>query len=1042
MPLLQHDIERLCLMQFVGTDREQVVRDLVAAFERVRDGNGPEAHCLVGRIGLGKTRIVQELFSRLAADQADPQYWPTRIWSGTPETQQPRKVVYPNKFAVQAAASLSFFWWGFSCGGQSRGDTLEEGYDQIFIHAAALAESVGWTSRMRRSAQSGWTPRMMALGAIVGFFVGPVGTATTVAGLVAQARDGGRGFRAARRRRREALSDRVVHVSEIDRGDRIEELAAALAMYSAEAPRLPVVLVLDDAHAAHPNLVRLISLLMANDEASVLVLATAWPERLQSDVGVHGSFAEWISLAPPDRHHRIDLMELAEPAMLAMVDEVAAATPLQTKRAVIERAAGNPYVLELMLGLRHLRRSIVDDAITLSPGEILSSIPDEIRGLYALRWEELPANVQDALSVAAVQGERFNEECVAHGCADLGFDEPHSAIGLAVDRYAWVRHRSASLRAFVEPVHYLISAGGRLSLAELGTVRSSIEEFIRQSNLGEKWAAMEDIDRAHLLEVHVSLANNDLVRDLAAAGVSAGRLAEFRARDYEFGEAVSLMRQALEWQASTETEEWRQRNMVVSWLGQSGRVDEAISEAERLLEDQRRSRSFDREIAVRTRMSYAEWLVEAGKFSQAKEVLGSVLRQLPAIHGPRHPWALWTRNALASLLAQAGDLTEAVRISESLLPDLETALGRDDVSTLRVRNNLAVWLGRLGQVDRAVAESETLLHELVSLRGWQDASTLDACGGLAWNLAHGGRLDQALVLFESLIERESNVLGTDHPTTLRTRNDYAQWLGEAGYYDQAIAACEALLADRLRVLGPDHPDTLLTRSSLAFWLGNSGSVEAAIDQTVVLLEYERSVLGEEHPSVLASEMNLAHWLGEAGRDGEAVALLRKSVRDHERVHGPDHPQTLRARNNLAVLLSEGDSIGEDVVDQLGTILADSIRVLGPNHPDTLARRCNLASVRGRSGDAAGAAVDFEGVVSDMVQVMGAKHPTAMHARSNLAVWLYEADRVGDSVATLEGLVVDLTEVFGPEHSRTKLHWDLLTTVRDELVNREAPGASK
>lgn len=64
---------------FVGADRQAIVDDLLADFEAVKAGEGSRVMALVAPSGWGKTRIVQEFYSALAARQEDPGYWPARI---------------------------------------------------------------------------------------------------------------------------------------------------------------------------------------------------------------------------------------------------------------------------------------------------------------------------------------------------------------------------------------------------------------------------------------------------------------------------------------------------------------------------------------------------------------------------------------------------------------------------------------------------------------------------------------------------------------------------------------------------------------------------------------------------------------------------------------------------------------------------------------------------------------------------------------------------------------------------------------------------
>lgn len=65
--------------QFVGADRFALVDELVSAFDAVAADGGVRVHVLSAPSGLGKTRVVQELYARLAEAQPEPGYWPAEL---------------------------------------------------------------------------------------------------------------------------------------------------------------------------------------------------------------------------------------------------------------------------------------------------------------------------------------------------------------------------------------------------------------------------------------------------------------------------------------------------------------------------------------------------------------------------------------------------------------------------------------------------------------------------------------------------------------------------------------------------------------------------------------------------------------------------------------------------------------------------------------------------------------------------------------------------------------------------------------------------
>ena len=65
---------------FVGEPRHELVERLLADFDHISQSGTPRWWSIEERSGWGKTRIVQELYRRLAADrQSGAKYWPPSL---------------------------------------------------------------------------------------------------------------------------------------------------------------------------------------------------------------------------------------------------------------------------------------------------------------------------------------------------------------------------------------------------------------------------------------------------------------------------------------------------------------------------------------------------------------------------------------------------------------------------------------------------------------------------------------------------------------------------------------------------------------------------------------------------------------------------------------------------------------------------------------------------------------------------------------------------------------------------------------------------
>ena len=133
-------------IMFVGAQREQTVTDLVAAFDRIRTTMRPELVVLESETGLGKTRILQEFYARLARDrQGTPPYWPSGSTRRPPATSSAiASGSFPRlPFTIPGGAPLPYLWWGIVCEDDESGVAVPRLLDsaaQFEIHARHLTQ--------------------------------------------------------------------------------------------------------------------------------------------------------------------------------------------------------------------------------------------------------------------------------------------------------------------------------------------------------------------------------------------------------------------------------------------------------------------------------------------------------------------------------------------------------------------------------------------------------------------------------------------------------------------------------------------------------------------------------------------------------------------------------------------------------------------------------------------------------------------------------------------------------------------------------------
>jgi class 3 adenylate cyclase/tetratricopeptide (TPR) repeat protein len=169
-------------------------------------------------------------------------------------------------------------------------------------------------------------------------------------------------------------------------GDLPDQLAwAATLVLETIGRRLPVLLIMDDLHAAKPVLLDvLVQLADRITDAAVLVLGVGRPELLEYTPNWGRGRMLWLGPLSAEEAQ----------LFLAALSEVAAHSAGLAEE-IVERAGGNPFFLEQLA------------AIGDEPGT--DSLPPTVRSVIAARLDLLNPIEQDVLLRAAVPGSRFSQ---------------------------------------------------------------------------------------------------------------------------------------------------------------------------------------------------------------------------------------------------------------------------------------------------------------------------------------------------------------------------------------------------------------------------------------------------------------------------------------------------------------------------------------------------------------------------------------------------------------------------------------------------------
>ena len=327
--------------------------------------------------------------------------------------------------------------------------------------------------------------------------------------------------------------------------DARERLHAAAAAFVEElAGDAPTLLVIEDIHWAEPDLLDLLDRLVADVRAGVVVLATARPELLDHrpnwGAGRRNATVLWLDPLAPTQAARM------------LEEMVAAALPDDVREAVVERAEGNPFFLEELVGELVDRGALVlsEDGWSLGAGEPDLAIPDTVHAVLAARIDRLPPVDKNGLQAASVVGRVFLRPPVLH--LTLG-EEPDFALLEERDLITTRRGQVLTDEGEFAFKHALTRevAYGSIPRARRGRLHAALADWL-ESGIGHD-------ERTPLLAYHYSQAANpedadlvwgndrselDRVRKRAVHWLRrAGDLARGR---YEMDDAIELYGRALE----------------------------------------------------------------------------------------------------------------------------------------------------------------------------------------------------------------------------------------------------------------------------------------------------------------------------------------------------------------------------------------------------------------------------------------------------------------------------------------------------------------
>jgi tetratricopeptide (TPR) repeat protein len=910
---------------FCGRARELAALEHVWDAVAHGDTPGPRVVAIVAESGLGKTRVVQEFYRRLAVrEQGETlRYWPAALGA-----RDDNLTITVDPGLCDATAPVPFLWWGVrvpdpGARNQAVAGQFAAAVDLLSPHLAPLFR----TRRVRDARR--------AVGLTIGKVVLDVAVdAVPFAGLfkaigetALEVGQGVQGMWSARqevspgevqRRQRDDLVERVV-----------ADLGLLLGRSEADGGPLPAVVVVDDVQFAgsDPSTVRFVARLLeaaTTQQWPVLVIVTCWTAEWHRDAQGSDTVASAVS------RHASATDAAWTPTYLEPVDDLGpmlrtALPGLSTPQAeaVLTRAGGNPRFLDEIIRCcaRNPRFFEGRDLAAELTAAGLGSLLDKTLHLHDLVEERLQAlapDVRRALLLASQQGQEFVEPLVGDVVAHLGNDfDAARELAEAEHPHAFVRRERGLLGAFTQRVFHEVALRNLANEFDEDDVADALRGVLRRR--------LADVDGLDAMPETVGLrtcmlaarllaeAPDDGDRHVAAHALSRLVAAYGRKDEHTLERHYAWLLADVLDTLDADVVHFYLYYQAADALRRHGFASRALALADTATSAQRRrveaAPHVDASGALALLLKLGGQLCrDLGDIGQARARFGEALDiDRRALQAPTHPWA--DRDVMVSLLnvaqvtRQCGDVTTALALRREAMAVARARFDRG--ATRDTREDLAVCVSAVADSLRdvgdasAIAEAyaEALAHRRAIAAAVDDdaarealATALERVGSVA--LDDGDAEAAAAVFAESVAVRRHLATAQDTPAShialaeaLRHVGDAARtlddWTAAVQAYgesrDVSAAACQRQVtphAHRVRSLALER----LATTALA-----ADSLDAALailhERLALDTPYAEQV---QSPAIWRDVAASHYWLSrvlqvrgdlDAAREQAALALL-------------------------------------------------------------------------------------------------------------------------------------------------------------------------
>jgi len=492
--------------------REDDLSELESIFNKVRQGDGPYALCLVAESGVGKTRLMRELYLRLLSGQGDSTYWP-KTFHGDLVSLDLNPDISNHEFP-DWKVSPPFYWWGVRFANpHGRNRTNQQASFQSKWAMPHMALHIAKQESERNNKAN------------LGELIFEILNGSPAVGSVCTALKAAHKFyknRTTVTRINNAIKDTSKYLEEEHISFSTQFVSVMIEMMS---ENIPMVLVLDDIHWIDEDSRALVGNLLEiskEKKLPLLILATAWVKewREKRDFAKEGSDEEIIRSFAEKELKSIELKDKEK-----FISNGLPGLSADQVREMCQKFGDDLYAFHYCINLLREQEWLfeggdVNSSLTEAGIHELSEIKSPRIEYVRRRFSEITKDVRSILGVASCHGYRFLDELVIEVARDVFSD----------DELAMFNSEESLRRAETPELFVMHKNGGGKSVEFFGPAYFEIsKKFANSSNLlSDKihaatikilldWLSADHLSRLSKLELEILISVAESVSELSSA---------------------------------------------------------------------------------------------------------------------------------------------------------------------------------------------------------------------------------------------------------------------------------------------------------------------------------------------------------------------------------------------------------------------------------------------------------------------------------------------------------------------------------------------